>query len=451
MLALDSRSILSVDTLDNAEPASTLRHSRRSRLRKHLLLIVSYLGRASDRAEKTSKGTKAIQEDRKMAFDGRSGEPHILDTHNNPGMTNFWYKPNETDLLVRQGVWEEGNMGFKPPNSYALPEMAGQQHAGLLYVAKQHWDSKNPWAPTQSLLTRFPSLNMPVEGCAYTVPGLLSHTTSRRSSLNPPFTPDTAGNVSTPTRSSFASLGDAVFSNERFVSLGDQTETQGPFDPEIIADQSLGELESLTPTYPSNDLDIPMMADVWLDRVQEQAWGKSVSTMSQLSLQQAVTSPPHWPAFEKRSSQRKNTLTGTWQMNDDFTWTLCDEDVSTLDASDDTGCAFGPATPTRYQEDDFMNALNDLDNIAPHIRIESATKEKYPLVQCEQCGKAYTGRYGTGNMQRHVRLKHASELQKEYICIVCKKAFNRSDALLNHERQKHPTLRRASAMKRPAS
>jgi hypothetical protein len=64
------------------------------------------------------------------------------------------------------------------------------------------------------------------------------------------------------------------------------------------------------------------------------------------------------------------------------------------------------------------------------------------VVSCDQCGVKFTGRWQTGNLSRHVRLKHKEVGGASYTCQVdgCLRSFQRQDARLKHERKKHPEL-----------
>jgi serine/threonine protein kinase len=59
-------------------------------------------------------------------------------------------------------------------------------------------------------------------------------------------------------------------------------------------------------------------------------------------------------------------------------------------------------------------------------------------LQCEQCGRVFTGRYQNGNLARHRRLEHKGSTPL-YACQDpnCNKGFNRNDSLLKHYRKKH--------------
>ncbi|KAH6615297.1 hypothetical protein C7974DRAFT_62551 [Boeremia exigua] len=351
---------------------------------------------------------------------------------------NFWYEPSGTDLLVRQPAYEEEFLSTEPHGSYRLSKKAGRHYSQPQHANSQHWNGNNPSRLTQPIPTQYSSTSTLAEGFTYADPGLSSHNTSRRSSINPPFTPDTSDNISSSTRQRFLSPNDAVYSNEYLVPPSDRVGGLGHFDSRTTIDQSLRGLDF---SVPSNGLEVTTVTDSWLGTSQEQAWEDPLLVVSELGSQQAIAAPPHWPAPKNRSRQHVDTLGVTWQMNEDLTWTPCDDEFTpTLDAFD---AAYGGSGGT--------DAFDEPDNTACKAKTSSATKAVYPPAQCEVCGKAYTGRYGTGNMQRHFRLEHVNESRKEYPCLVCKNTYHRSDALRNHERLKHPRLQRAVAIPRSRS
>ena len=74
----------------------------------------------------------------------------------------------------------------------------------------------------------------------------------------------------------------------------------------------------------------------------------------------------------------------------------------------------------------------DLQPPAPNLQ------QRYPPSVCHQCGKVFTGKYGTGNCKRHVQQSHGSILDRvTHMCKVCMKTYNRADALRKHQWKKH--------------
>jgi hypothetical protein len=81
----------------------------------------------------------------------------------------------------------------------------------------------------------------------------------------------------------------------------------------------------------------------------------------------------------------------------------------------------------------------------PNLKEQSASninhlgaQRMFPTTKCNVCEKEYTGKYGKGNLARHVRTEHSlfsSILDQE--CQVCKQAYARADARRKHEWKKH--------------
>jgi hypothetical protein len=65
----------------------------------------------------------------------------------------------------------------------------------------------------------------------------------------------------------------------------------------------------------------------------------------------------------------------------------------------------------------------------------------------EDCRREFKGKHRRGTLHRHMRLKHMTgqdsvEQERRYFCEVedCEKDYRRQDALLKHQRNKHPEL-----------
>lgn len=68
----------------------------------------------------------------------------------------------------------------------------------------------------------------------------------------------------------------------------------------------------------------------------------------------------------------------------------------------------------------------------------AASPFQYPPAVCEQCNKVFTGKFGKGNLTRHVRQIHESPMGGAiHICRFCMKTYNRADALRKHSWKKH--------------
>lgn len=63
---------------------------------------------------------------------------------------------------------------------------------------------------------------------------------------------------------------------------------------------------------------------------------------------------------------------------------------------------------------------------------------QYLPATCRQCGKSFTGKYGSGNLKRHIRQVHESLMGGAiHVCEICMKTYNRADALRKHSWKKH--------------
>ena len=340
---------------------------------------------------------------------------------------NFLYEMNGTESLQNQRVSEDDFISSEPPLSCYFPEQAVQQ---TRYSTGQLWSNDFLWPPSQPMQMPHRPMSMAVEGSANGEPGLSSHSTSRKSSVNPPVTP------TMPSRRTLMSSNDIGYFNGQCTGPDDQDEDQRPLDPDPKADRSFMGVHFSTPVYPSHQ------PDPWLETIPEQPWESPSATSSQLSSQQSITTPQEWPASDSLLNQRIHAMAGTWQSTDGSIWYRCNEVASSWDATNAAG------HHQQHQHRSVSHASAGTNYAALHARNEPLVDEEFPPVPCGQCGRIYTGRWGNNNMHRHVRLKHATELPREYVCRVCQKSYNRIDALRIHERLKHSMLHRASATRR---
>lgn len=89
---------------------------------------------------------------------------------------------------------------------------------------------------------------------------------------------------------------------------------------------------------------------------------------------------------------------------------------------------------------------------SPSSRVSIASSSEPEMLPCheEGCSAVFHGRYGKGNLARHMRLRHRVGTRL-YICeeAHCDRCFNRSDARLKHYRKHHPYLAPKSLEHRP--
>jgi hypothetical protein len=84
----------------------------------------------------------------------------------------------------------------------------------------------------------------------------------------------------------------------------------------------------------------------------------------------------------------------------------------------------------------------------PNLREQSESNSShmgslnmYPTMKCNVCEKEFTGRYGKGNLARHVRTEHPLSISLHgQECRVCKQGYTRADARRKHEWKKHRML-----------
>jgi hypothetical protein len=123
--------------------------------------------------------------------------------------------------------------------------------------------------------------------------------------------------------------------------------------------------------------------------------------------------------------------------------------LSHIDYSNDIYSGFAGSfdpRPREIPDREFLSPNTYLhDPLPPFPSIYSDTPAPYSdTLYCpyEGCTLRFTGDHRRGTVQRHIRLKHAGEEERRYSCQVegCGKNYRRQDALLKHQRSKHPEL-----------
>jgi hypothetical protein len=118
-----------------------------------------------------------------------------------------------------------------------------------------------------------------------------------------------------------------------------------------------------------------------------------------------------------------------------------------------------PQTETSLPMPDLDPAFASF-RVLPRAQVPSSLLTPYPAdlvdstiaepVECEvpNCGAIFGGKYRRGNRSRHVRTVHAG---LTYACSHCDKSYQRTDALLKHQRTRHPGLGMSGAVPRRLS
>ena len=412
------------------------RRSRRTQFRTHLRDMISYF-RSANRIEEKTEENLEHRVDRKMAYEWPSNETFMLDTEN-------VHELGQNDLPIPQPVWRNSNSNNELPDSSPPLELSGQQLIEPSDTLNQHYEINVSLGSTQQLNRPCSALSVSVEGSA---PAMSSASISQRTSPISPFTPKTADSIPTPAQMSRAAYNNAVTPDDDYATLEDKREMCELSVQEMPANQGFLDVDF--------DFGFPITVENCLGTNHEQAWDDSTFMEPQTSLQPATPSLPHLPDTERQTPQRIAALTGAWYMNDvDATWSRFDEEAPTLRARDVDGYALEEiASPLDYTNQIVVERNEAKRLPIPQSKAKSGAKKTYPPVKCEHpgCNEEYTGRYGAGNMKRHLTLKHALKHPRVYNCRGCKKVYYRSDARHIHERQKHPRLQHAPPTRRSTS
>ncbi|KAG9186914.1 hypothetical protein G6011_10022 [Alternaria panax] len=146
-----------------------------------------------------------------------------------------------------------------------------------------------------------------------------------------------------------------------------------------------------------------------------------------------------------------NIPLGDYEYSDDLGWQYRDgygrETAGSEEARLTEFIATQPES-SQHASHFYESRLLSLNHIKLHDRqgsefyMESkADGIDHPLKRCDQCDRTFSGKYGKGNLRRHIIAFHnpqAVVLGGE--CRVCKKAYNRADATRKHEWEKHHIL-----------
>lgn len=98
----------------------------------------------------------------------------------------------------------------------------------------------------------------------------------------------------------------------------------------------------------------------------------------------------------------------------------------------------GPLTTDTHPDHTYDETLPAYTPAVPTPRIPTNPLRRYPPSACQQCEKVFTGKFGPGNLRRHVLQTHGSVLDRaRHMCQECLKTYNRADALRKHSWKKH--------------
>ncbi|UPX11071.1 uncharacterized protein EKO05_0001695 [Ascochyta rabiei] len=86
----------------------------------------------------------------------------------------------------------------------------------------------------------------------------------------------------------------------------------------------------------------------------------------------------------------------------------------------------------------YNDAPPDYSPVVPDHQLCQNLPKRFPPAPCQRCEKVFTGKFGPGNLKRHVRQTHESMFEKViHVCKTCLKTYNRADALRKHSWKKH--------------
>jgi hypothetical protein len=346
-----------------------------------------------------------------MAFDGGyydTFSPSTFDDYEAPATS---FEPQAGLSRARQSAWDEGETSI---NGYGESR---PQDAGYAAALGQHWSNDTPWAADWSIPIYSPHSTQSLHASALIPPDLSSPSTSRRSSLHPPFTPASAGRTPSPTQMKRMSSQHAFHTGHEFLTSNVQTRQQALSGSKLVTKHTPMSHDFSPDAYPYNTFEYSALSGFHSSPIQKLGREEYKQEVAQNKA----------PTSFRRSSLLKNR-TGVWEMNDDRSWSQRKRAL-TSDAK-----SLVRAVHTGLHPDSTHRTQN------AHEEVDVEPEKLYTPVYCDQCGVEFTGKYRTSNLRRHQRLKHAEAEPRKYACQLCGKAFKRSDARLGHERKKHTLL-----------
>lgn len=296
----------------------------------------------------------------------------------------------------------------------------------------------------------FPSLDTSTASFSPAVPELSPHSATQKSAPISPETPIMAGHSTqamyreSNTSCAYTLPPSANATVDKHPNSLDAHQGFGMQRP-----SSLYELEGSTLGQQNADL-------VLLTRLEHphtsNQWQSGFNTDIYWSDAEQVASPPDWqqlgslpspiPAFEEQASVGQgpfdciNDPVRTWEQQ------FHENQERAYDyqpaGSDNLGNPSHANAPLVFMHEYLEGGHDETDfNFSPP-QASPAPKKTYPSIKCECCGKLFTGQYARGNMRRHASQKNPLKPRRDSSCHICKKTFNRSDAVRPHERRAHP-------------
>jgi hypothetical protein len=137
-----------------------------------------------------------------------------------------------------------------------------------------------------------------------------------------------------------------------------------------------------------------------------------------------------WAGYDK-------SILGSWEATEDSTWHRCPR------TSAQSSHRYGVTDTSRsefFRNHNYTRANQQHSGAIPvrtnrFVRERQTGKDCNNAIPCKLCDQVFTGRFASGNRTRHVKLKHLRV--SEVICCICRKTYQRKDALLKHLRKDH--------------
>lgn len=301
-----------------------------------------------------------------------------------------------------------------------------------------------------------PSSSTAVVPDVQAIPQLSPQGTPVKDSPVSSLTPKTIQSAITPPQSANVAFHDSVSPDGIVVSQKLHFENQLAWFQEVQAMQVLSNPGDISSTVPYPDDVATMPAYGWHHHAEVQyqdsntthALQEYAPPVQQAPLQRASTMPSRLSDERRQRLGELGPLLGTFEL-DHATSTFVRHPDDWKSSELHAACAVpsnGVGKPSSIPHDVAVQSIpQSRQNQWGGNRQTSATnptstpKTIHEPIKCGFCSKDFVGKYGPGNLRRHLKHLHPTtpSTGNDLTCHRCKKTYKRSDALRSHRWRKH--------------
>ncbi|KAF2632232.1 hypothetical protein BU25DRAFT_144969 [Macroventuria anomochaeta] len=341
---------------------------------------------------------------------------------------------------------------LRPMEGTMFAELAGEEP---WVYGKDHLtlDVAHPLMNTPSTATTPPDVDA--------LPQLSPQDTPQKDSPVSSITPTTIHSATTPPHFNRVAFNESLSPDSASAFQDPQRENPLYWFQELQKNQSISTLDRAAPYVSFADPNTTMPPISWQHTNGEHENYEPTYPAQQSTLQRASTMPSRLPDERRQRLEQLGLLVGTFELDEaTSTFTRCLDNVALAELHS----ARTNAGHAMNESDNMYDGVSPQDHALSrpslqednhHISAVSSdnTQQKiYDPVKCNQCDQEFAGKYGPGNLRRHVRHQHLTRRSTDIdlTCRLCKTSYKRSDALRSHLWRKH-SLPEAKPKTKPAS